>query len=113
MPFLPSPEFIAQVREPPPTPFVNWQPWQRKLFAWGTIIVWLILTGTAGVCLAVIIELPVCDDTSSGLFSSHCHTAVGVGLCIFALGVLCLLYFKYLLLVSRIAYVPKDIYREY
>jgi len=113
MPFLPSPEFIAQVREPPPPPFISWQPWQRKLFAWGTVLVWLILVGFAGVCLAFFLELPVCRAPLAGLLNSHCHTTFGIGLCILALGVLCLLYFKYLMLVSRIAYVPKDIYRDY
>jgi hypothetical protein len=77
------------------------------------MIAWLIMVGAAGVCLAVILQLPGCDDPRSSFFSTHCHTAVGVGLCISALGVLCLLYSKYLLLVSRIAYIPKDTDREY
>jgi hypothetical protein len=47
MPFLPSQEFLERVRERPPPPFDNWRTWQRQLFAWGTMSVWLLLAGAA------------------------------------------------------------------
>jgi hypothetical protein len=110
MPFSFSPEFLAQIRQPPPPPFINWRPWQRKLFGWGAVLVWLMLAGSIGVCLAVLLQLPACNDPRTGFFNSRCHTTVGIGLCLSALLVLYLLYLRFLLLVSQIAYIPRNNY---
>lgn len=110
MPSSFSPEFLKQLRKPPPAPFISWRPWQRKLFAWGAMFVCLILTGGVGICLAVILQLPACNEPRAGLFNSLCHTTIGVGLCLSALFVLVLVYLRFLVLVSRIAYIPKHIY---
>jgi hypothetical protein len=66
--------------------------------------------GGVGISLTVILQLPTCDDPRAGFFNSNCHTSVGVGLCLSALLVLYLLYLRFLVLVSQIAYIPKDIY---
>ena len=110
MPSSFSPEFLARIRQPPPPPFVSWRPWQRQLFGWGAILLWLVLVGGLGICLAVMLQLPACDDPRVGFFSSHCHTSIGVGLCISALLVLYLLYLRFLVLVSQIAYIRKSNY---
>jgi membrane-anchored glycerophosphoryl diester phosphodiesterase (GDPDase) len=110
MPSTFSPEFLERIRQPPPPPFVNWRPWQRKLFGWGTLVVWLMLVGGVGICLTVILQLPVCGDPRADFFNSYCHTTAGVGLCIAALLVLYLVYLRFLVLISQIAYIPKNIY---
>jgi hypothetical protein len=110
MPFLPSQEFLERVREPVPSPFANWQPWQRRLFAWGTVVVWLILVGGFAIYLYVSWHLPACKQPWATPFNSQCHTTIGLGLCMLALLVLYLLYLRFLVLVSQIAYISRDNY---
>jgi hypothetical protein len=110
MPSTFSPEFLERIRQPPPRPFVNWRPWQRRLFAWGALLVWLVLLGAVGIFLTVTWQLPACGESRAGFFNSHCHTTVGVGLCLLALLALCLLYLKFSVLVSQIAYIPENNY---
>jgi hypothetical protein len=110
MPFLPSQEFLERVREPVPPPFSNWQPWQRRLFAWGTVLVWLILVGGFAIYFYVGWQLPACEQPWSAPFNSHCHTTIGLGLCVLALVALYLLYLRFLVLVSQIAYISRNNY---
>src|SRR5476651_184018 len=103
---MPSPfsqEFIARIREPPPQPFANWQPWQRILFAYGACLFWLILTGGTAAGLFAIWHLPVCDSPHAALLNYKCHTPVGIALCIGVLLALHFVYVKYLELLGRIA----------
>jgi hypothetical protein len=110
MPFLPSQEFLERVREPVPAPFANWQPWQRRLFAWGTVLVWLTLVGGFAIYLYVSWHLPAFEQPWSAPFNSHCHTTIGLGLCILALRAFYLLYLRYLVLVCQIAYISRNNY---
>jgi hypothetical protein len=109
MPSTFSPEFIERLRQPPPPPFVNWRPWQRKLFAWSVMLVWVVFVGTVGIYLAVILQMPACRGPgSSNLFNPYCHTSIGVALGITALLVLLLIYWRFLEIVGRIAYLPQS-----
>jgi hypothetical protein len=110
MPWLPSPEFAERMRATPPPPFDNWQPWQRKLFACGAFLIWLALAGTAGIGVAVISQLPACHDPRAKLFNSQCHTNWGIGLCVIVLVTLFLLYLKYFLLMSQLAFIRASNY---
>jgi hypothetical protein len=110
MPFSLSPEFRARIRQAPPRPFVRWRPWQRRLFGWGVALVWLILVGSVAIYLAAVWQLPACNAPGAGLFNSDCHTTVGVALCFSALLGLYLLYLRFLVLVSQIAYIPTNDY---
>jgi|ERR1700733_4871941 len=110
MPSSFSPGFLAKIRQPPPPPFVHWRAWQRRLFGWGVALVWLILVGSVGIYLTVIWQLPACGDPRAGFFNSDCHTTVGVALCFSALLGLYLLYLRFLVLVSQIAYIPTNNY---
>jgi hypothetical protein len=112
MPSTFSPEFLERIRQPPPPPFVNWRPWQRRLFAWGAALAWIVLLGAAGILLTGIWQLPTCGDSRSGFFNSDCHTTVGIGVCLSALLILWLLYLKFLVLVSQIAYIPTNAYGD-
>ncbi len=110
MPYSFSPEFLEQIRQGPPPPIINWRPWQRRLFGWGAVLVWVILVGGVGICLIVILQLPACESPRAGFFNSRCHTNVDVGLCLSALLFLYLLYLRFLMVVSQIAYIPGNNY---
>ena len=110
MTWLPSPEFAERMRATPPPPFDKWQPWQRKLFACGVSLIWFALLGAAGICLAVIWQLPGCHDPLASLFNSQCHTNSGIGLCVIVLVALFFLYLKYLPLMCQLAYIRTSNY---
>lgn len=110
MPFLPSQDFLERVRQPVPPPFANWGTWQRQLFAWSAVSIWSVLVGAASVGLIVIWLQPRCENLRSGLFNAHCHTTIGIGICVSALVVLWLLYLKFEVLVSQIAYIRRSNY---
>jgi hypothetical protein len=69
-------------------------------------LVWLVLVGAAAIYLILIWQQPACEGSQEGLFNPNCHTTVGVGLCFSALLALYLLYLRFLVPVSQIAYIP-------
>ena len=101
-----SPEYAERVREPPPSPFVDWSRAQRLLFAWGCLVAWILLVGAVGVSLVVNLQVPACVDSRFIHFSLSCRTSGSVVVLVLAAGILLFLYFRFILLISRIAYFP-------
>jgi hypothetical protein len=110
MPWLPSPEFVERMRAPLTRPFDKWRPWQRYVFAWGAMLLWLILAGAAGIGLVAYLHLPACPDTHVGLFDSNCHTTTSVALCAMALVILAVLYLKHFELMCQLTYMRRRDY---
>ena len=74
------------------------------------MVVWLALAGAFAIYLFVSWQLPSCENARADLINFHCHTAIGIGLCLSALTALYLLYIRYIVLVSQIAYIPRSNY---
>jgi hypothetical protein len=109
MPSSFSADFLERIRQSPPPPFVDWRPWQRRLFGWSAILFWLILVGGLGIFLTVMLPLPLCRDRQNKPLIFDCHSTAGVWLCLFALLALWVLYLRFVVLVSQIAYLPKKL----
>jgi hypothetical protein len=102
-----SPEYAERIREPPPSPFVNWSRAQRLLFAWGCVFVWILLVGTVAIFLVANAQLPACVNSHFIQISMSCRTGGSIALLLFTEGLLFALYFRFILLISRIAYFPR------
>jgi hypothetical protein len=101
-----SPEDRERIRQPPPLPFAKWTRTQRLFFAWGCSFAWVSLLLVVVVFLFVDVPLPECTDSSFFRISVTCHTTGGVALLFLALGVLIFLYYRFMILISQIAYFP-------
>jgi hypothetical protein len=101
-----SPEDRERIRQPPPLPFAKWTRTQRLFFAWVCSIAWVSSLLAIVAFLFVAVPLPECIDSSFFGISLTCRATGSVALLFLALSVLIFLYYRFMILISQIAYFP-------